>query len=101
MTRLGWLKAAVAVMSVLIVAGVAVIGVTIVRRAGGRASERAGGRLAATADMVLHEPAGTRIASVTASGDRIVLLLSGGGPDRLAVLDARDGQAVLRVAVAP
>ncbi len=93
MTRLGWLKAAVAVMSVLIVAGVATIVVTIIRRAGGTT--------VAAGPAALHEPAGTRIAAVTASGDRIVLSLTGGGPDRLAVLDARDGRVLLRVALTP
>lgn len=88
------LLASVIVMGVLIVAGVAVVGVTIVRRVGGSA--------AAIAPLTIDEPAGTRIVSASATGDRVVVVLQGGGPDRLVLLDGRSGLAVghvtLRVA---
>ncbi len=66
-------------MGVLIVAGVAVVAVTIV------------GRMAPHTPKVtvtLDEPAGTRIAGVTALGDHMAVVLQGGGPDRIVVVQA-------------
>ena len=76
--------AAVIGMGVLIVLGVAVIGVTIVRRLNPVATPLA---------MVLDEPAGTRIVSVAAVGDRLAVLLQGGGSDRVVLVDPRTGAA--------
>ena len=87
------LKVAVVAMAVLIVAGVVVVVVTIARRSAAPS--------VATAPVLLAEPAGTRIVGATASGDRVVVQLSSGGPDRIAVLDARDGRVLLRVGLAP
>ncbi len=84
------LQAAVVVMSVLIVAGVAVLGVTIVRRLGAPAMEHA---------AVLDEPAGTRMAGISGAGDRVAVLLQGGGPDRVLLLDAHSGLVVGRVSL--
>ncbi len=75
-------------MGVLIVAGVIVLGVTVMHRLGGGAP---------AAPVTLAEPAGTRIAGSSASGDRLVLQLQGGGPDRVVVLDLRDGRVLARV----
>ncbi len=85
------LKAAVIVMGVLIVAGVATIVVTIIQRAGGLSNSAA-----ATQQAVLGEPDGTRIAGLSQGGDRLALQLQGGGPDRVVVLDTRTGKIVLR-----
>ena len=83
------LKVAVGVMTALIVAGVAVIVATVVRRAA------APGMVAAP--VALAEPPGSRIAAVSGAGDRMFVTLTGGGPDRVMVLDARDGRVLLRV----
>jgi hypothetical protein len=88
------LKAAVIAMAVLIVAGVAVIGVTIANRVGG------GGAPAQAAQALLDEPAGTRIAGVSVAADRLAVQLQGGGPDRVVVLEARGGRVLLRAALA-
>jgi hypothetical protein len=85
------LKILVVVMGVMIIAGVVILGVTVVRR-------MSPAPLAASAP--LDEPAGTHIAQVSASGDRVVLLLQGGGPDRLVVLDLRNGAVVSRAGLA-
>lgn len=82
------LLASVIVMGVLIVAGVAVLGITIVRRMGSAA---------ASGPLMLDEPAGTRIVSASAAGDRVAVLLQGGGPDRVVLLDAHSGRAVGQV----
>jgi hypothetical protein len=85
------LKILVVVMGVMIIAGVVILGVTVVRRMS----------LAPLATPTpLDEPAGTHIAQVSASGDRVVLLLQGGGPDRLVVLDLRNGAVVSRAGLA-
>lgn len=81
------LKIMMVVMGLLIVGGVAVLGVAVSQRLSVP-------KLAAPA--LLDEPAGTRIANISTSGDRIVLLLAGGGPDRVVVLDLRQGQIIAR-----
>jgi hypothetical protein len=74
-------------MGVLIVAGVAIIAVTIVHRLGAGA---------VTAGVVLDEPAGTRMVGISPDGNRLAVLLSGGGADRIVLLGA-DGRVVGQV----
>jgi hypothetical protein len=95
--RMRWLMVLVVVMGVAIVAGVTTIGVTIVHRMAGAPAV---GHDAAMHDAVLDEPAGTRIAGVSALPDRLALRLVGGGADRVVVVDLRTGQVVGRVALA-
>ena len=85
------LKIMMAVMGVLIIAGVVILGVTISQRISVP-------KLAAPS--LLDEPEGTRIAKIAASGDRVVLLLQGGGPDRVVILDLRQGQVIARTGLA-
>jgi hypothetical protein len=89
-----WLVGLVWVMGVLIVLGVATVAVTIVTRFGPGTATQAG-------NVVLNEPAGTRIAGVTSLGDRIAVTLSGGGPDRVAIVDLRHGTTVGHVSLKP
>ncbi len=86
------LKAAVIGMGVLIVAGVAVIGMTLV----GRMSAPG----APIASVVLDEPAGTRIAGASLGVDRLALQLQGGGPDRVVVVDTKAGRTLGHVGLA-
>ena len=85
--RMRGLMAAVIGMGVLIVLGVAILGVTIVRR------------LAAPVQVpqAFDEPLGTHMQSVASAGDRLAVLLTGGGPDRILFLDPRTGQVTGRV----
>jgi len=85
------LQALVIGMGILIVAGVAVLGVTFMRRASAPALEAAA--------RTLDEPAGTRIVGMTPVADRIGLLLQGGGPDRVVVFDPRTGRIAPLVAL--
>ena len=87
------LKVAVVVMGVLIIAGVTLLVVVIA----GRISAPGGGP---AMHAVLDEPAGTRIVAISALPDRVALQLSGGGPDRVVVLDLRSGREVARAALA-
>ena len=85
------LMAAVIVMGVLIVLGVATLAVTIVRRLSAPASQSL---------QPLNEPPGTRLQSIAAAGDRLAVLLTGGGPDRVILLDPRTGQITGRLSLA-
>jgi hypothetical protein len=78
----------VVVMGVLIVAGLATLAITILHRLSAPAMAAA---------LVLDEPAGTHMQSLSAAGDRLAVLLQGGGPDRVVLLDPRSGQVVGRV----
>ncbi len=77
----------VVAMGILIVVGVAVVGVTIVGRLGGRSP---------ASSLVLDQPAGTRIVSVSLAGGRLALVLQGGGPDRVVIVDAAGGVRLAR-----
>ena len=90
------LKILVVVMGVMIVVGVVVLVGTIVSRMGGLKPVQA-----VVDATLLAEPAGTHIAQVSAAGDRVVLLLQGGGPDRLIVLDLRTGQVLMHAGLRP
>jgi len=87
------LLALTVVMGVLIVIGTATIAVTILHRMGAAAPRPLAGG-------VLDEPAGTHIASVAAYGDRLALVLQGGGPDRVVLLDPVTGRTLGRVTLA-
>ncbi len=80
----------VVAMGVLIVAGVATVGITIARRLSNPAMAAA----------VLDEPAGTRMQSVSPAGNRLAVLLQGGGPDRVLLVDPQTGAVVGRVGLA-
>jgi hypothetical protein len=86
------LKVAVAVMSVLIVVGVVVLAVTVARRLSGPR--------AVAGPLALDEPAGTALEGVALAGDRMAVRLRGGGPDRVVVIDLRDGRVAARVGLA-
>jgi len=86
------LKVAVVVMGVLIVLGVTTIAVVI--------SKRLAAASGPPMQALLDEPAGTRIVGVAMAGERLVVQLQGGGPDRVVVLDERSGQVVGRAGLA-
>jgi hypothetical protein len=78
------LKLATVVMGVLIILGTLTLAVLIARRL-------AGAEAPAPAGVVrLVEPAGSRIAGIAAEGGRLMVLVTGGGPDRVRVLNVRD-----------
>ena len=106
------LLAAVIVMGVMILVGTAVLIGVVVSRAIHRSP--AAGPLAAAAlpptdgvapaltpSILLDQPAGTRIASVTRQSDRLLAItLSGGGGDRLLVWDIATGRVIARLGLA-
>lgn len=86
------LKGAVVVMGVLIVAGVVTLAALLAQRMSGTAGP--------IASAVLDEPVGTSIAGVSALPDRLAVQLQGGGPDRVVVVDTRNGRVLGRVGLA-
>jgi len=67
-------------MGVLIVLGTATLAFLIARRLSGAETAAPQGVLR------LSEPAGSRIAGIAASEGRLLVFLTGGGPDRVRVL---------------
>ncbi len=80
-------------MGVLIIAGTATVAVTIMHRMSTAAPRPLAGG-------VLDEPAGTHIVSATTFGDRLAVVLQGGGPDRVVLLDPATGRSLGRVSLA-
>jgi hypothetical protein len=83
----------VVVMGVLIVAGTATVAVTILHRM----TPRLAGPMPA---VTLAEPAGTHIVTVAPLGDRLAVVLQGGGPDRVVILDPATGRDLGRISLA-
>ncbi len=88
------LKIAVVVMGVLIVAGTAALVVAVLRRPAVPSG------LPPVIEAVLQEPAGTRIGGIATVQDRLAVQLSGGGPDRVVVIDPRSGAVTGRITLA-
>ena len=87
------LQAAVVIMGILIVAGVAVIGVTIAKRMGGPATEKAAEGLPAFGDVQVPVPAGARVVWATAAEGRLVIHIQGSGEAaRFEVIDLTTGR---------
>ncbi len=99
------LMVAVVGMGVLIVAGVTVLVTLLMQRMSPAAAPIASAPAASAMPVLpggvtlpLDEPAGTRIVGLSMSGDRVALQLSGGGADRVVVVDVR-GRVLGRVTV--
>lgn len=91
------LKVLVIVMGVLIIAGMTTVMAVLIQRIFAPAATTAP---VAAGPVTLDEPAGTRIAAASADGDRLVIQLQGGGPDRVVVLDLRTRAVTARVRLA-
>lgn len=97
-------KIAAIVMAVLIVLGTTTLFVMMAKRGMDSAPQTAATPMApmeiAQIAAILDEPPGTRIAGITAVADRLAVQLTGGGADRIVLLDPRTGQVAGRVALA-
>ena len=84
-------------LGVLIAAGFVLVVVTLVHRTFAPATQ-GGARPAAGGAVSLGEPPGSRIVSVGTTDGRLALLVSRGGvPDRVVLLDARDGATITTI----
>ena len=70
-------------------AGVVVLGATLVTRMSGGAGP--------IASVVLDEPAGTRVGGVALAPDRLAVTLLGGGVDRVVIVDTKAGRVLGRL----
>jgi hypothetical protein len=95
------LKIAVVAMGVLIVLATAVLVATVIHRA--TAPRETAALPAAPAGnpgtVLLDEPAGTHIGSVVPVRDGLALLLQGGGPDRVVLVDPATGRPSERISL--
>ncbi len=80
------------VMGVILVAGTGLLGILIFHRLSVPS--------APVPDLYLDEPLGTRIAGLTSIGDRLALHLTGGGRDRILVVDLAHGRVVGHIGLA-
>lgn len=86
------LKVVTIAMGVLILVGTAVLVAVIAHRS----SPVSAGPVALTLD----EPAGTHIAGIAATQDRLAVTLQGGGADRVVLVDPRSGVVTGRITLA-
>lgn len=105
------LSVAVVVMGVMLVFGTIALVVAIVLRGHLRPAAAPGGAgvpvaapgdaapMAAFDPLHLGEPAGSRIVSVSQVDGLVALTVSGGGPDRVLLVDWRHRQVVARLVV--
>jgi len=103
------LKALVIFMTVLMVGGLGLLGWGLVNKVPrGKAANHAATAGAATAadgadfgavDVPL--PAGTRVEQMAVAGERVVLRVTGGGAERLIVLDPAQGRVAGSFVLAP
>lgn len=98
------LKVVAIVMAVLIVLGTTTLFVMLAKRgmAPGNAPQPAAMRETAVPQIasVLDEPPGTRITGIAALRDVLAVQLTGGGADRIVLVDPRSGQVAGRIALA-
>ena len=90
------LKIVTILMGVLIVIGTTVVVVTIARRTMSGPT----GLPEKTYAAVLDQPAGTAIVGIAAVRDRLAVQLSGGGADRVILIDPVSGAVVGQVSLA-
>jgi hypothetical protein len=95
-----WLKVLVIVMGLLIVAGFIVIAAEIARRMSTPNAGRSPAAKSFSERIAL--PAGARVVSMTAAGDRVVVHVeTQGGPTQAYILDPRNGTLLGTVEFAP
>jgi len=102
------LKGLVAFLGLLLVAGLALLGYGLYSKSHVKGSPAAAMETSATetgtavfGTVQVSLPAGTRVEQMLGVGDRVVLRLAGGGPDRLLVIDPGRGRVAGAFVLAP
>ena len=101
------LKALVIIMGVLIIAGLAVVVVTIYNRIQARSQVSASaaadeGAAPAFDRATIPIPAGCRVANIAPAGDRLLMQLEGsGGCDQILIVDLQSGRLLGRLDLVP
>lgn len=92
------IKGLVVFLGVLLLAGLGVLGYGLYSKAPGKGTPSAISGRAATVSvpefgqLAVPVPAGSRVEQMVVAGERVVLRLSGGGPERILVLDPGQGK---------
>ena len=89
------LKVLVLLMTLLLVAGLGLVGYGVLNRTPHAKAGRADASATPAADfgeVAVPLPVGARIEQLVVAGDRVVLRLVGAGPERLVVLDPAAGR---------
>ncbi len=97
-------KALVAFLGVLLVVGLGVLIYGLSTKAhlkGGGAATASAGVVAEFGSVTVPVPVGSRIEQMVVAGGNVVLRLTGGGPERVVVLDPAQGKVVGSFALAP
>jgi hypothetical protein len=89
MTRIRALITLTVAMGAILIGGTSLLGVLIFQRLSTQA--------APLPPLSLDEPAGTRIAGITAVGERLALRLEGGGSDRVVIVDPAHGRIITHI----
>jgi hypothetical protein len=101
------IKALVVFLGVLLLAGLGLLGYGLYSKAPmkGTPSAASGGpvlpAVAEFGQLAVPIPAGYRIEQMLVAGERVVLRLSGGGPERILVLDPSQGKVAGGFALTP
>lgn len=90
------IKALVAFMGVLLIAGLGLMGYGFYSKAGqsgakSRAPVAAAAQIGSFGTVAVPLPAGSRVEQVLVAGERVVLRITGAGPERFIVLDPDHG----------
>jgi hypothetical protein len=86
------LMIAVIAMGVLVILGTTVVIVKVVKdMMGGGNSEAAVSQSVTLTTHMLSQPAGSHIVTIAGAGDRLSVLVNGGGPDRILFVDPASG----------
>jgi hypothetical protein len=98
------IKTLVIFMGVLLVAGLGMLGYGLMSKAGHKAAHTQAPAPAAAAGfgtVTVPLPAGARVESIVQAGERVVLRVTGGGGERVIVLDPATGQVAGSFVLAP
>lgn len=100
------IKTLVAFMGVLLIAGLGLLGYGFYSKAGQgggkpRAAVTAAGAGEAFGSVAVPLAAGARVEQVLVAGDRVVLRVTGAGPERLVVLDPAGGSVAGSFVLSP
>ncbi len=85
------LMIAVIAMGVLVILGTTVVIVKVVKDMMGGNSEAAVSQTVTLTTHMLSQPAGSHIVTIAGAGDRLSVLVNGGGPDRILFVDPASG----------
>jgi hypothetical protein len=95
------IKGLVIFMGVLLLAGLGLLGYGLMTKTHHKGMAAPGANATDFGQVSVPVPAGARIEQMTAASDRVILRLSGTGPERIMVLDPASGRVTGSFALTP